>query len=162
MTRKILLFCFMFTTFYHAVAQDDHEHDHEHEHHHAHEIGVSASPVYFMKAGELSLATHIHYTYYFPETKFGLGLGYERIFDEHKHNFVGAEFSYRLIHPLSFSLSPGVTFEGEHPDEKAFALHFETVYEFEIGNFHLGPVFEMAWHSEDYHISLGVHLGLGL
>lgn len=167
MTEKFWLIIFLLAVQLHAAAQD-HDHDHDvgieddHEHHHLHEIGVSASPVYFVKAGELSFATHLHYTYYIPNTKVGLGIGYEHIFDEHKHNFIGAEFSYRIIHPLSISLSPGIVFEGEHPDEKDFALHLETNYEFEFGVFHIGPSFEMAWHPEDYHFSLGVHIGLGL
>jgi len=161
MTGKLLFFILLCFSFQTVVIAQEHDH-HEEEHHPAHEIGFSVSPVYFTGEGEFSVATHIHYTYNFPESKFGLGLGYERIFDEHKHNFIGAEFSYRIIHPLSLSLSPGVAFEGEHPDDKEFALHFETVYEFEFGVFHLGPVFEVAWHPENYHISLGLHIGLGL
>lgn len=136
--------------------------EHEHEHHHVHEIGVSVSPVYFTKEDDFSLATHLHYVYNFPHTKWGIGLGYERIFDEHKHNFIGVEVNYRPLHRLTLNLSPGVTFEGEHKHEKDFALHFETVYEFEFGAFHIGPVMELAYHPEDYHVSLGVHIGLAL
>lgn len=146
------------------LAAQEHVHNVEHdsEHHHVHEIGVSVAPVYFTKAEEYSVATHFHYTYNFPHTKFGLGLGYERIFDEHKHNFVGLELSYRILHPLSLSFSPGLSFEDEHSDEKEFAFHFETVYEIEFGSFHLGPVMELSYHPEDLHISFGVHIGLGL
>lgn len=143
-----------------AFAQEHHEHDHDH--HHSHEIGVSVSPVYFSKADEFSVASHFHYVYNFSHTKWGVGVGYERIFDEHKHNFIGVEVNYRPVHRLTLNLSPGVVFEGEHKDEKDFALHFETVYEFEFGAFHIGPVLEMAYHPEDYHISLGIHIGLGL
>ena len=146
------------------LAAQDHDHydESEHEHHHVHEIGASVAPVYFTKADELSFATHFHYTYNFPHTKFGLGLGYERIWDEHKHNFVGLELSYRILHPLSINFSPGLSFEDEHKEDKEFAFHFETVYEFEFNSFHIGPVFEMAYHPEDFHVSLGVHIGLGL
>lgn len=162
--KKILMLCLISSLFFNAFSQEHEHHDEEHEqeHHHVHEIGVSVAPVYFTKAGELSMATHLHYTYNFPQTGFGLGIGYERIFDDHKHNFVGVELSYRIVHPLSLSLSPGVAFEGDHPDEKEFALHFETVYEFEVGTFHIGPVLELAYHPEDFHVSLGVHVGLGL
>lgn len=139
----------------------EHE-DHYHEHNHNHEIGFSLAPVYFINEQELSLATHFHYSYYFPHTKWGIGLGYEHIIDEHKHNFVGVELNYRPVHPLTLNISPGVAFEGTNWNERDFALHFETVYEFEFGSFHIGPVIELAYHPEDYHISLGIHIGLAL
>ncbi|MEO5907479.1 MAG: hypothetical protein ABIQ11_12180 [Saprospiraceae bacterium] len=47
------------------------------------------------------------------------------------------------------------------PGEVAFALHAETAYEFELSNFHLGPVLESAYDPEDFHISLGLHTGIG-
>lgn len=155
----------LFTTVLSAQNEEhehEHEHEHENEHHHGHEIGASFGPVYFVNEAELSVSTHLHYVYNFQHTKFGVGLGYERIFDEHKHNFVGAELNYRPIHRLSLNLSPGIAFEGGQNNEKDFALHFETVYEFEFGAFHIGPVAEFAWHPEDIHVSIGVHIGLGL
>ena len=33
--------------------------------------------------------------------------------------------------------------------------------EFEFNNFHIGPVLEFAYDPEDYHISLGLHIGFG-
>jgi len=157
MRKVLIVFMFLVQVGLSANAQS-----HDHEHSHVHEVGISLAPVYFFGEEELSLATHVHYVYNFPHTKFGVGLGYERIFDEHKHNFVGVELNYRPIHKLTLNVSPGVAFEGEHPDEKDFGLHFETVYEFEFGRFHLGPVLEFAYHSEDVHISLGIHIGLAL
>jgi hypothetical protein len=145
-------------------AQESHSehkgHNHENEHP-KNELGISLSPVYFIKGEELSVTTHLHYVYNFQNTKFGIGLGYERIFDEHKHNFLGFELNYRPIHQLILNISPGVAFEGDQFHEKEFALHFESVYEFEFKSFHIGPVFELAYHPEDFHISLGIHLGLG-
>lgn len=165
MTKLYLVILFAFFSIL-AGAQnhvhDENDHDHVHEHSHKHEIGVSLAPVYFFNEEEFSVATHVHYVYNFPHTKWGVGMGYERIFDEHKHNFVGVEVNYRPVHRLTLNLSPGVAFEGEHKDEKDFALHFETVYEFEFGVFHVGPVLELAYHPEDYHVSLGIHIGLGL
>ncbi len=157
-TTFIISVIFLFS--FASLAQNqEYNHAHEDEHHHGHEIGASITPVYFANEAELSISTHLHYVYNFEHTKLGLGVGYERVFDEHKHNFIGVELNYRPVHRLTFSLSPGVVFEG---DEKDFALHFETVYEFEFGAFHIGPVLELAWHPEDYHIGLGIHIGLGL
>lgn len=64
---------------------------------------------------------------------------------------------------MIINLSPGITFEDEEGEssETNFALHFETSYEFEVKNFHIGPVFEVAYDPEDYHISLGLHVGFG-
>jgi hypothetical protein len=160
MFQKILILIVGLLVTINACSQNNVEHDHEH--HHGNEIGLSVSPVYFINAEEISLAAHLHYVYNFPHTKFGLGFGYERVFDDHKHNFIGIEGNYRPINKLTLNISPGIAFEGEHKSEKEFALHFETVYEFELGAFHLGPVLEFAWHPEDIHISLGVHFGLGL
>lgn len=166
MIQKLIITFLFIPVFFSAVAQTDdhdhtHDHEHEHKHLHNHEIGLSVGPAWFLNEGETSAAIHLHYVYNFPETKFGLGLGYERIFDDHKHNFIGVELNYRPIHPLTLNLSPGLAFEGEHNEGSEFAMHFETVYEFEMGKFHIGPMIEVAYHPEDWHFSLGIHLGLG-
>ena len=136
------------------------EHEHEHDHH-RNEIGIGNSPVYFVKEEILAYGLHMHYIYNIPESKFGVGLGYERIFDEHRHNTIGLVGNFRPVDRVSLSLSPGLSFEGSASSEAHFALHFETAYEFEVKNFHLGPVFEVAYDKEDVHISLGVHVGIG-
>lgn len=132
-------------------------HDHEH---HKNEIGIANAPVYFYKEKAFAYGLHLHYVRNIPKSKFGVGLGYERIFDEHKHNTYGLVMAYRPIKKLSLNVSPGLTIENE--SKKAnFALHLETSYEFEIKNFHIGPVLEYAYDPEDIHISLGLHLGYG-
>lgn len=169
--RKILIGIVLLVANFVTLAQnnehvhhDDELHDHEHEteHKHNHEIGISVGPAYFFNEEEFSFATHLHYVYNFSDSKFGLGVGYERIFDEHKHNFVGIEFNYRIVHPLTLSISPGIVWEGAEDGESGFGLHGEAVYEFELGAFHIGPMLEVAWHPEDWHLSVGIHIGLGL
>lgn len=162
MYKKIFsLFFFVFLGSVLFAQEPEHDHEHEHEHHHKHEIGASVGPIYFVNEEELSVAAHFHYVYNFEHSKFGLGAGYEQVFDEHKHRFIGAEFSYRPVHRLTLSLSPGIAFEGAEDINRDFAVHFETSYEFEMGIFHIGPVAEVAWHVNDYHVSLGVHFGFG-
>jgi hypothetical protein len=141
--------------------EHDHEHEHPSGHHHKHEIAIANAAVYFLKEKIFSYGLHAHYVYNFPNSKFGLGVAYERIFDEHKHNTFGIVGSYRPIEPLSFLISPGFTFEGEESSHLNFAFHFETSYEFQIKNFHIGPIFEIAVDPEDTHLSLGLHIGYG-
>ena len=164
-----LVFTMLAATSYSQEDEHDHEHDHEHEHekkehqhdHHKNEIGVANSPVYFIGENELAYGLHIHYVRQLGKSRFGLGLGYERIFDFHKHNTFGVVAAYRPIDPLSFNISPGFSFEDNEPGI-IFALHIETAYEWELGNFHIGPAFEFAYDPEDMHISLGLHVGYGV
>ncbi len=140
----------------------DHDHpDHVHHSHHRNEIGLAVSPYYFFKEKEWTYGVHFHYLYYIKDNKWGFGLGYERIFDDHEHQTYGLVASYRLIEKLSLNLAPGFTFENEEDSSAAFALHLETTYEFEMGNFHIGPVMELAYDPEDIHFSLGIHLAFG-
>lgn len=164
MSKSIVIISIIFLCSFTLFAQkqaDMHENENEHEHNHSQEIGASVGPVYFINDNEFGLSTHIHYVYNLPETKFGLGVGYEHIFSKIKHNFVGAEINYRPISPLTLNLSPGVVFEGDKNVNKDFALHFEISYEFELGAFHIGPVVEAAWHAKEYHVSCGAHFGVG-
>ena len=135
----------------------DHDCDHQH---HKHEIGMANSPTYYVKEKEFTYGMHFHYTYTLGESKFGIGLGYEQIFDEHEHKTAGIVFSYRPFERLSLNVSPGLTSEAAE-DHLLFALHLESSYEFEIGNFHIGPLIEIAYDPEDYHTSLGLHVGYG-
>ena len=123
MVLKYSIICLMLVFGFTAQAQKVEE-DHHDEH--QHEIGVANAPVYFMKEESFSYGLHVHYIYSISDTKFGLGLGYERIFDEHKHNTIGLVACYRPIDPLSFNISPGVTYEGKKQKEMNFALHIET------------------------------------
>ena len=157
----LILFIALGTT---LIAQDDHDKhgaDGMHESHHKNEIGVANAPVYFVKEKIFSYGLHFHYVRTLGDSKFGLGLGFEQIFDEHKHKTFGPVFSYRPYEEWSLNVSPGLTFEESQSSEMNFAIHIETSYEFEVKNFHFGPVLEFAYDPEDIHISLGLHIGYG-
>jgi len=162
-----LLFCLLLLSFSSQIdAQADHtetedHHDHEGHHHHKNEFGIANALVYFVKEETFSYGLHLHYIRTISDSKFGLGAGFERIFDEHGHNTFGVIGSYRPIEPLTLILSPGLTVEDENSGEANFALHVEAAYEFEFKNIHLGPVIEFAYDPEDFHISLGIHIGYG-
>ena len=127
---------------------------------HKNEIGIANSPVFLISEKNFCYGLHIHYIRNINNSKFGLGLGFERIFDEHKHNTFGLVATYAIIDKLTLNVSPGIMLEDENMKKANFAIHLETAYEFEIKNICIGPVFETAFDSEDIHVSLGLHLGI--
>ena len=139
-----------------AQLTEDHHHDD-----HQNELGISNAPVYFLKEKVFAYGLHLHAVHFVNNSKFGIGLGYEHIFDDHRHTTIGFVAAYRPFERLTLNLAPGVTFEKDHKDELNFAVHAEAAYEFEIGDFHLGPAIEIAYDPEDIHLSLGLHIGFG-
>lgn len=159
--KLVLIFLLIIFSLYSLAQEVNHSNEHTGNHeHHKNEIGMANSLTYFVKEKVFAYGLHLHYVRNIPESKFGFGLGYENIFDEHKHKTIGLEGTYRPIEKLCFGLSPGITMEG-NSSEVNFALHLETSYEFEIKHFHIGPAFEFAYDQEDYHLSLGLHIGYG-
>ncbi len=159
--KKILTLIGVFLTFCMDAQTESLEKNSVGKHeHHKNEIGIANAPVYFVKEQVFAYGLHLHFVRNIPKSKFGFGLGYERIFDQHKHNTFGLVGTYRPIENLNFNVSPGLTFE-DGSSTGRFALHLETSYEWEIKNVHIGPAFEFAYDPEDYHISLGLHIGYG-
>jgi hypothetical protein len=141
------------------IAGSDHS-DHNHDHYHAkNEIGVANSLVYLINEKATAYGLHLHYIRNIKHSGFGIGMGYERIFDEHKHNTIGPALKYEPVKRLSLIFSPGIMVEDDHLNEPNLALHFETAYELELKSFLIGPAFEFAWSTGDLHFSLGLHLG---
>ncbi|MDB4334996.1 hypothetical protein OAA06_01415 [bacterium] len=143
-----------------AFAQEEEE---EHHHHcHKYELGVANAIAITPEEGEAAYALHLHIIRHFEHTKFGVGLGYEKVFDEHKHNSIGVVGTYNPIGKLNFSLSPGIAYEGSGFEETKFVVHLETSYDFMIGNFHAGPAIEYSYNPEHSHYSFGLHIGIGI
>jgi len=136
-----------------TMNSDDHEHG-------KNEIAIAISAPYFVNEQKVSYSLHVHYIYNIPKTKFGIGAAYEAILLDPKHNTFGLVASYRPIEELSIILSPGVTFES-NDSTPFFSMHTEVSYGFEVGKLHIGPALEFAYDPNDYHISLGLHLGFG-
>lgn len=143
-----------------AQSEADSKEPHRHHHHHANEIGIANAPSYFINEKEWAYSLHLHYIRGIGHSKFGVGIGYERIFGDHKHNTFGLVGAYHPIDPVTVIVSPGFTFE-DKLSQSMFALHIETSYDFDVGHFHMGPVLEFAYDPEDIHISLGLHIGFG-
>lgn len=149
---------FIFLLFYNFSFSQENECS-GHMHHHHDEIGISNGIVYNFSEKEIAYGLHVHFVKNIKHTIFGLGIGYEKIFDEHNHNNVSLILQFRPINRLTFNLGPGINIETIneiHP-----ALHIETSYDFCLKNFHIGPVIEYSISTEDKHISFGLHIGKG-
>lgn len=148
----MLLSLFVFSNNLTAQSHDHHEHA-------LNELGIGNSISYLAGEQEYAYGLHIHYLRAIENSKFGYGLGYEQIFDEHKHRTLGVIGSFRPISPLIVTVSSGVLFPNEENSGYKLALHSELVYEFEIGPLHIGPAVEFATTLEEYHIGAGFHVG---
>ena len=143
------------------IQAQDHTYVDNNHSHYRNEFAMSNNLVFVGMDKEFFYGVHLHYLHNIGETKFGSGLGYERIFDEHGHNTISVAGSCRPFHELVLMISPGITFEDHWDKQIDFSIHLEAGYEFEINQFHLGPVLGFAFIPGDYHISLGLHLGCG-
>lgn len=125
--------------------------------HHSNEIGIANSLLYIPSEKEFAYGIHTHYIRYIAHTKFGYGVGYERIFGEHKHNTVGIIGSYNPFSDFYFSAIPGITFD-DKVNRLDLALHLEILYEFGFNDFHIGPTLGCSFNPVDNHISFGIHI----
>ena len=144
-----------------AVAEENH-----HEHHlHLNEIGLSTGWVWLQAESESAQGLHLHYMRRLGEggvSRFlGLGLGYEVIFSQHSHHSILVQLGIFPWKKLVITVSPGILFHKEETTERKFSLHFEIVYEFELGTFEIGPAVGFATAGSDRHFTLGVHVGKG-
>jgi hypothetical protein len=153
------LFSLLFAT---PLLAQETVHDTHHHHEHDLELGVALNPVYMIHENLWTSGLHLHLVKNIGHTPWGIGLGYEHINDDHQHSTFGVVGSYRFTPEWVVNISPGVTFERQHRDELFPAVHFESAYEFLIGEVHVGPAIEYAWDPNDSHFSIGLHLGLGL
>ena len=154
--NTLLLIFISFTAFAqnNSNTKDAHHHDH-----HKNEVGIGYSPVYQTSEKEIVNSIHLHYLRNISDSRFNLGLGYEKIFSDHNHDMVNFIGSAMVSDHLSFSLAPGLVLENSKFDDVKFALHFELFYEFEFENFHVGPMAGYSLSKEDNHIGAGIHLG---
>jgi len=158
--RLSILFSLFFCLFSHNLSAQQQDHDHEH-HSHKHplnEIGIGNYLSYLAGEHEFAYSLHVHLLRFFEDSRFGAGLGYEQIFDEHRHRSLTMIGAFRLSHPLVLTLGPGILFGNEENPGNRFTVHAELVYEFEIGHFHLGPALDFATTFDEYHIGAGLHV----
>jgi len=161
--RKYIILSVIFLLFsFLTYSQDEHNHEYNHSHPQL-EFGFSNGLVYNATEKEVAYGVHVHVIKTVSKSdKFGLGLGYEAIFDDHKHNAASLILLYRPLEHLSFNFSPGVSWLATESNSLKPAMHFEGLYEWEFGIFHLGPLVGVAFNTEDFHVSTGLHLAVGI
>lgn len=141
----------------HKIAKEETDASHDHEH--RFEVGISAGPTFFIAEKNVALGLHLHVLHNFIPSDISVGLGVEKIFDEHNHTSLGLVLGYNILENLYMGVSPALTIE---ENELIFSGHLEAVYGIEMGDFHIGPAVEFAFDGDDYHCGLGLHIGLGL
>ena len=141
-----------------SIAQSENESEHSHKY----EIGIANGLVYFLNEKEFSYGLHMHVVRVIGKSNFAMGVGYERIFDEHGHNTVSAVVSYLPVERLALIVAPGIAFTNSNSGLIEFSTHLEMTYEFEIKNFHVGPLVEWAIEPDEMHFTIGLHVGFGL
>lgn len=142
------------------------EHDHEHHGHHMTEIGISLGAVWMSPETETAPGIHLHFMRVLgeegPAGLFGLGAGVEVIFSEHRHYNPMIALGFFPWKKLAITFSPGILFAREEGEtHRHFSFHIEATYEFEVGNFEIGPALGYSIAGEDRHVTLGVHIGTG-
>lgn len=157
MKIKILLSLFVFSLITVSVKAQHEDHEHPRR-----EIGFSNNAVYNVSEKETAYSIHVHFVRTLEKNEnFGVGLGYERIFDDHKHNAVSAIFIYRPIEHFSLNIAPGIIWLDSKKNSLKPAMHIEGLYEFELGHFHIGPLAGLGFNTEDLHVAVGLHLAIG-
>lgn len=134
------------------------QHDHKSR---PNEIGLASGAVINHAEENIAPGFHIHYTRMLSGKleSFGIGPGFEVIFDEHIHYNGSFLFTWRPVRQLWISAGPGVTYVQE---DEVFLLagHLESGYEFEAGSIHIGPMVGYAETGGERHFMVGLHIGL--
>ncbi len=94
------------------------------------------------------------------ESRWGLGVGLERLFDGHGHTTASVVVQLQLLESWAAIVAIGASFEDGQARSPSPSVHLETTYEFSIGVFHVGPAIELAIDLRDIHLMLGLHLGI--
>ncbi len=164
MARTLLLsILLLYSVFTSAQGHHNHE-NHMHDDAHKYHIGVGVATAHFKGEPGLSPAAHLHFIRQVGHSNhWGLGLGYEAIFDQHLHSGLNLLVNYHPLNRLSINAGPGIVFS-EHKEHHEVnpSFHTEAVYEFNLNKIHIGPMAGFGFDKEDTHFSLGVHLGFGI
>jgi hypothetical protein len=141
------------------------EEDHQ-SHHHLNEIGISTGIVRMQPETETAAGLHLHAMRRFGDEGlkkfFGVGLGFEVIFSEHRHYVIMGALGVFPWKNLVLTFSPGLlTAKEDGENHRLFSFHSEAVYEFEVGGFGIGPALAFSAAGGNTHFTVGIHIGKG-
>ena len=142
------------------------EEGHRDNHHHLNEIGISTGVVRMQPESETAPGLHLHAMRRLGDEGikkfFGIGLGLEIIFSEHRHYSIMGTLEIFPWKKLVITFSPGIlTVKEDGENQRRFSFHCEVMYEFEVGAFEMGPALGFAVAGEDTHFTVGIHIGKG-
>ena len=155
MKNNLIIFLFMISSIF---SQSEHIHNHGHEN----EFGIALGIVPGHEDEDNNIGMHLHYVKGLGEhNNYGIGISFETIFDDHKHNSISLITTYHFDKGYTIAYAPGILFfEHDGKTETDFTQHFEFYYEFEIDHFHIGPQFDIGYEDGEIHYMLGVHFGI--
>ena len=157
---RIFLFIVFLTPLQFIYSQHNSHEDETHSH--KFEFGGALGPVFSVHEEAFTGSLHTHVIRNLGhENRFGVGLGFETLFDEHKHINISIPVNYNTGVGLVFTVSPGILWKNESVWERGPSIHMEALYEFMFEHFHIGPMFEIAMAKSDIHIMLGIHFAIG-
>lgn len=135
------------------------DNEHNHEESHKNHIGTGAALAFLTSENSFAPGIHLHYIRQFgKEYRWGTGIGYEAIIDEHSHNGVTLLLNYRPIDLISLIAGPGLVFTNS---ETKATFHSEVVFEFDVCGMHAGPMIGFGIDPEETHFAAGIHIGIG-
>ncbi len=128
------------------------------------DLGIGFAGAYLVNENVWAPGIHLCYGKSLGEKqRFSLGLGTELIIGDHSHASVALSLGYSLTQSLSIGYGPGVEFHLDNMEENnaIFVQHIEIIYEFDLDIIKIGPMIEYGFNSEDQHLMVGIHAGIG-
>jgi hypothetical protein len=158
----LILAVFSTTALYGHSGVSDKEHLHTEDPHKYH-FGFATVASHIIGESGIAPGFHVHFVRQMGKAnRWGLGLGYETVADEHWHNSLNLLANYRPVSFLSILAGPGLSLKKHEGDFEALpAFHTEAVFEFNLKGLHAGPLLGYGFDKEESHFSIGFHVGFG-
>ena len=147
-----------------ALYGEDRDHPHHVHGTNGFDLGLSVGSVRLKPERETAIGLHAHIMKRLGEEGFkqyfSLGIGTEAIFSDEPHYSLLGSLGIHPWRDLKLIVSPGVQWaEHEEKWESDYATHYEAMYSFDCGRYHLGPVIGYSKTDHEEHYMFGIHIG---